>query len=373
MTRLTNTTSQLLIAGIILLSLSVNLHAWEPNTADLDKAIKAGDFTGYYSNVSAWLNQKTPADASKINAAGMKALLEDPVFANALAQRQFIAKLGVDKAAAFVQASGTSAEFRDWIMQDTAEGDYHYFSLPGTFMDWLLQNTEAMNLCLLSGGGPSSGSLETWRRILNTDQDSKEGMYLKFAIATSLSGLSGGSHWTETPTDPVHRYEQFKSAHENGELLPIFDTLSVWEYRHIVSSWASDRELLWARNMLNTWRPDLRENQQVHRIVSEVWRRNSPFGYGQGGFITVMAGGGKCGGRSWFGAMICEAFGVPAVGVGSPGHACMAYKAADGQWKTSYCPAWEKCKTDGGSGLQFLAKVSMRSHVDEFSQMERLR
>ena len=46
-------------------------------------------------------------------------------------------------------------------------------------------------------------------------------------------------------------------------------------YAKVVDSPASDQDLAWAREMLNTWRPDLRKDNRVVRIVSEVWRRNS--------------------------------------------------------------------------------------------------
>lgn len=362
---------RVVVCGMFL-SFAAHLHAWEPNAEDLDVAIKAGNFTGHFTNLTNWLNERIPTDPGKITEAGMKELLKDPVFIGALVQRQFIAALGVDNAGAFVRVDSTHKDFLDWLMEDTQEGDYHYFALPATFLDWVLQNTEAMDLCLLSGGAPSTKSLDVWRKLVNADPESKEGIYLKLAIAVSLSAPSGASHWIETPTDPVLRYELYKSAHKNSELLPIFDTLTVWEYRRVVSSWASDRELVWARKMLNTWRPDLREEQRVHKVVSEVWRRNSPFGYGLGGFKTVLAGGGKCGGRSWFGMMICHAFGIPSIGVGSPGHASMTYKAADGDWKTAYSPAWEKCKIEGLRGPDFLAKVHERSHIPEFSHIQHL-
>jgi len=355
--------TQFAVVCIMLLSLPMTLYAWEPNTDDLDKAIKAGDFSAYFTNISTWLNRKSPTDSSKITAAALKALLKDRVFANTLDQRQLISKLGVDNTGAF------------------AKGD----QANKTFLAWLLRNTEAMDLYLI-GATPTGvkhreansysfgiESLNLWNTILKADPDSKEGIYLKLAIATAISPPPAKSYGSGLPIDPVDRYKLFKSAHKNGELFPIFDTLSVWEYRKIVASWASDRELTWVRNMVNTWRPDLRINQQVHRIVSEVWRRNSPYYPYVNGFITVMEGGGKCGPRSWFGRMTCRAFGIPAIGVGSPGHACMAYKAADGQWKTSYCPAWEKCKTEGVAGPEFLAEVDARSHVTEFSQVEHLR
>ncbi len=375
MTTLKNRTAQPFIACILLLLLALNLYAWEPNTDDLDKAVKAGDFTAYFSNISAWLNQKTPADASKTTEAGMKALLEDPVFRNTLSQRQLLSKHGVEDVGAFARAD---------------QGNR-------TLLAWLLRNTEAMDL-YLAGATPTGrerreantftldmASLELWRKLFDTDPDSKKGIYLKLAIATALSpppamSYVGAGGIGAVPIDPVDRYKHFKSAHKKEELFPIFDTLSVWEYRKIVSDWASDKELSWVREMVNTWRPDLRKDQQVHKIVSEVWRRSSPFFYTKG-FVTVMEGGGKCGPRSWFGSMTCRAFGIPVVGVGQPGHAAFAIKAVDPDsepqpgsvWKVVYGRGWHVSKCEGVSGPEFLAEAALRSHETEFSQGEHLR
>jgi len=104
-------TAQLLLVCILALSLPVDIYAWEPNTSDLDKAINSGDFSGYLDKVTAWLNQKTPADPGKISEATTKALLKDPVFVNTLDQRQLISKLGVDKIGAFAKADPANREF----------------------------------------------------------------------------------------------------------------------------------------------------------------------------------------------------------------------------------------------------------------------
>jgi hypothetical protein len=69
------TLAQLLSVGILLLSIPVNIHAWEPNARDLDAAVGAGDFGGYFANISAWLDQKTPADPGKISEAAMADLI----------------------------------------------------------------------------------------------------------------------------------------------------------------------------------------------------------------------------------------------------------------------------------------------------------
>jgi len=204
-----------LIVCVMLFLLPMNLLAAKPNTKDLDAAIKTGNFEAYFTNLSAWLNQKTPAEASKITEAGMKALLKDPVFANALAQRQLISTLGVEKVGVFARGAAVHKGFTDWIMDDTAEVDENFFALTPTFTRWLLKNTEAMNLCLESGARPTPASLEVWRRIINADRGSKTGLYLKLAIAVSLSAPSGGSHWLSTPTDPVHRYEMYAKAHRD--------------------------------------------------------------------------------------------------------------------------------------------------------------
>ena len=79
-----------LIIGLALLALAAPTQAWEPNNNDLDAAVNIGDFGGYFTNVTAWLNQKMPAGAPA--EADLKALVLQPVFRNTLDQRQFILK-----------------------------------------------------------------------------------------------------------------------------------------------------------------------------------------------------------------------------------------------------------------------------------------
>jgi hypothetical protein len=178
----------------------------------------------------------------------------------------------------------------------------------------------------------------------------------------------------------VERYKHFKTAHKNKELFPSFDGLTVWEYQKVVQSGASDADLAWAREMINSWRPDLRVNELVVNSTSEVWYRNSPIQFA-GSYKNVLAGGGKCGPRSSWAVMICQAFGIPAIGVGQPAHACVAYKTAypmtepqpGSAWKVGYGRGWQVSKLEGMSGLDFLAAVEQRSRVAEFSQVEHLR
>ncbi|MHC4200457.1 MAG: carbohydrate-binding protein [Planctomycetota bacterium] len=180
-----------------------------------------------------------------------------------------------------------------------------------------------------------------------------------------------GAGQAKTPADPVDRYRSYKAWHRNKELFATFDDLTVWEYRQIVSSNASDADLAWGREMLNTWRPDLRIGQKVVNSTSQVWRRNSPIPFNDT-FKNVLAGGGKCGPRSSWAVFICQAFGIPTVGVRQPRHACVAYKSLDG-WKVAYGRAWHVSKCHGLSGPDFVAGVDARSDMTRFMRIERLR
>ena len=312
-----------IVATAFLWSLPSPIHAALQSPANVENASQTGDFAGALSSLTAWLNDKVPV---KPTAAALMALLADPAFVNALDQRQLIAKIGADKLAAFAKADPANQ----------------------AFLTWLLKNTPAMNL-YLEGAVPlglaareknnytlNPTSLEIWKNILKADPDARDGIYLKLAIATALRPpgcVNIGAGGAATPADPVTRYLYYKTAHQNKELFPSFDHLTVWEYSKIVCSGASDADLTWARKMVNTFRPDLRADEMVVNSTSFVWRRGAPPAfYPNGGyqnFKNVLAGGGKCGPRSSWSVMVCHAFGIPAIGVGQPGHACVAYKAAN--------------------------------------------
>lgn len=357
-----------IIAGTLLCSLGTPLHAWSPNAKDLDAAIKTGDFADYLTQASTWLNQ-----SGTLAEAPLLAQLKKPEFAGTLAQRQLIAKTGADKLAAFAKADPANQ----------------------AFLSWLLNNTQALDLYLegcvplnLRAREDNSYTLSTtpfgiWQKILASDPDAKEGLYLKMAIAIAIlppGSVNIGAGGAKTPAEPVSRYQHYKTAHKNKELFPSFDNLTVWEYTKILSSGASNEDLAWGRQMINSWRPDLRKNELVVNSTSEVWRRNSPIDFA-GTFKNVLAGGGKCGPRSSWSVFICHAFGIPAIGVGQPAHACVAYKCANpmtepqpgSAWKVGYGRGWQVSKLEGMGGLEFLACVEDRAHTVEFSQVEHLR
>ena len=351
------------IAGMTLL-FSLTTQAADPGARELDGAVNTGGFTGYGSMLTNWLGRKVPADASRITETGLKTLLKDPTVNAVLLQRQLISKVGADKLATFTNANPDNR----WLLA------------------WLLRNTEAMELCL-EAATPTGlkareentwtlpiETLALWQKLIAADPDAKDGIYLKLAIATALlppGKVSIGAGGATTPADPLVRYQYFKQAYQNKELAASFDKLSVWDYTKVVSSGASDEDLTWGRNMINTYRPDLRASEMMVDLTSAVWRRNSPVPYTN--MQTVLQGGGKCGPRSSFAVFICHAWGIPAIGVAQPAHACVAWRGIDGVWRVGYGKGWAASRLDGLTGPDFVEGSLARSRVAQFSQIEHLR
>ena len=366
MKSLKNQTARSLIVCILLLLLPGNIHAWEPNTKDLDAAIKSGDLTAYFKNISAWLDRKTPADPGKISKAAMVALIKEPVFRNTLDQRQFIAGHGLGNIKAFA-AGKAKREFLAWILKSTKIMDLYMEAAANTSGDMK---------------GMSMGALKRWHTLYAEDPESRDGVYLKLAMASAL--WPPGGKCTYRSTEHVQwlpRYKNFKAAHKRKELVPSFDHLLVNDYGRVISSTAADVDLDWGRKMINTWRPDLREKEQIPKIVSEVWRRFSPFPFSNG-YITVMEGGGKCGPRGAFGAFICQAMGIPAITVGQPKHFCFAARAHYPQeepqygsvWKVYQGRGWHVSDCGGNTwGPQFLARMTREYRTEERSTIGHLK
>ena len=306
------------IAASLLCSLSGPLQAGQPNELALGAAIKSGDFSSYLAAATDWLKQKTSPEPTE---AALADLIKDPSFRTVLNQRQLISKTGADELSAFAKADPANREFLGWLMK----------SAP--IMDLFLEASVPLSLKAREENKYTlkTAALEIWKNVMKADPDAREGLYLKLAIAVGITppgSINIGAGGAAKPTDPVVRYKYYKTAHQKKELFPSFDHLSVWEYTLVVSSGATNEDLTWARQMVNTFRPDLRVNEKVIKSTSLVWRRNAPQQFYPSGyqhFKNVLAGGGKCGPRSSWAQMICHSFGIPALGVRQPRHAAAAY------------------------------------------------
>jgi hypothetical protein len=338
------------------------VSAWEPNEKDLDTAISSGDFGGYFANLNAWLEAKTPADLAKTNEAALTELVKDPAVRKALDQRQFIVTHGVATVNAFAKVEAHRT-FLAWVMKSTE------------ILDLYLEAV-ASNEGLIGDGSKDLGTLERWHQLYTEDPDTHKGVYMKLAMAAAIFPPGGsGQYRSSEPIEWRKRYYNYKTANEKKELVPSFNHLLVVDYGRVLNCIGADTDINWARQMIRSWRPDLLEKEQIHKIVSEVWRRFSPFPF-DNGFITVMEGGGKCGPRGIFGQFVCNALGVPAIGVGQPRHCCFAARCdfpetepqLGSVWKVYQGRGWQVSDCGGAMyGPQFVAEMTKRYRTAELS------
>ncbi len=348
-----------LLACALLFSLPPKLMAWAPNANDLSTAITSADFAAYENNLRTWLSAKAPATISQET---LKPILEDATVALPLAQRQFIAKVGPANLANFAKAAPANKTFLTWLLGNSKA--LHEFLLAATPLSIPAREDNSY--------GIGSNVLENWKNIFTADPLSKDGINLRIAIATSIRPPgtgSPGSGQQKVPSTPLVRYQYLKDAHAKRELFPSFDKLTTWEMTHVVCSGGSEVDLSWGRDMVRTMASDLLEGERVVDTTSMVWRRNSPVPHVD--YKTVLDGGGKCGPRSSWSVFICQAWGIPAIGVGQPAHACVAYKSLNG-WQVAYGRGWDASKLEGMGGREFLASVASRDSA-AFPNVERLR
>ena len=361
----------LVVSGIVLVA-PTSGHAFEPNVKDRDAAINAGDFTAYFNKLTAWLDQKVPAGPAQITKTTMKALLSDPVFMPALAERHFMAKIwgphkGMGNLNAFAQADPKNKEFLRWVMSNGKLMDEVLLTRTPSAMFHRKDDSHDLNALML----------ENWKQIYDADPASRQGLYMRLAVACVLrppgTADQGVGH-AKKQSSVFDRYIYFRKAHANKELFPSFDTLTAWELTHVVSSGASNSDLTWGRDALNTWNPSLRENEGVVGMTSQVWYRN-PNGVPYHDMSLVMGAGGKCGPRSSFSVFINQAFGIPSIGVGQPAHAAVCWRDRKGNWQIGYGRGWNVSKVadrSNMSGDEFLEMTQERK-TPKFGQIEHLR
>ncbi|AJH17110.1 putative mucin/carbohydrate-binding domain-containing protein [Bacillus mycoides] len=305
-------------------TMSFNQETFTLETLDqqTDQAIANGNFEAHLNNLTAYLN----GNIGGITEENLKKKLVDPVFAAALAQWQFISQTGAATMDAFAKKDADHQKFLSWAMK----------------------NTDVMNT-YLEGGSPTGknpvNALEIWHTIWNADADSHKGLYLKLAISTSLAHAEPIKYWTSNkPINPLTRYQHYKSADQNNELLPCFRTYDVWHLRLVVNTWSPEEDLTWARNMINTEHPELKSQDKVgesaylikytthNKDGVSIHAGNDAF-YGLGwNLSSIYRFGGVCGNISKFGTQVSQAFGVAAMPVGQPGHCALIWNNKPSSW-----------------------------------------
>jgi len=355
-----------LIASLLLLR-SMTVCAWEPNATDREAALSSGNLTAYSDQLIAWLKKKVPVDTTRITKETMRALLSDPVFLSALAERQFIGKVwDQPDLGAYAKANPKNKAFVSWVMSNGRLMDE--FLLTRTPTDMFNRNDNSWSI--------NAAVLENWKKIYEAYPESRQCLYLRLAMATVLrppgTGNAGVGMAKEQST-PLARFAHYLAAHKNRELVPSFNTLSAWEMTQVVSSGAADADLTWGRAVLRTWNPDYIKDENIVGLTGQMQYHGSQIPYNN--MSCVLAGGGKCGPRSSFGVFICQAFGIPATGVAQPAHAATAYRDRNGNWQIALGRSWGVSRlSDRGnmSGGEFLERVNERKS-NAFGHVEHMR
>jgi hypothetical protein len=301
--------------------------AVEKAKADLPAAIKAAD-------AARQAHEKAMATTWKeMDALGMGGILGSAALDGKLAQSMVIATANPRDLAKF---AGKSPENKNLIQQ-------------------LLAN-EALMVQMLVADGPTDGkfgeAMKIYTDIQKASPKAKDGVFQRLALAVSLAhavpiekqasvggdSLEGdeavsGSSGSANTIDPVKRYLSYEKWYLDGELDPGFKDLSVWNMAMAVNASDTDEVLAWGREMLRNLRPDCIPDHGDTSVYVDVVDKE--IRYGSGDVVNdrpelafmqnILANGGICGRRAFFGRFTLQAFGIPTAARKEPGHATLAH------------------------------------------------
>jgi len=254
---------------------------------------------------------------------------------------------------------------------------------------------------MLVADGPTGSNygeaMKIYTAIQKASRRAKDGVLQRLALATALVNatpiavtLPDIEKEKTEHVDPVKRYLNYEKWYLDGELDKGFKDLSVWNLTMVVGGNDPDEIYAWGREMLRNLRPDcIPANGDTSIYVDVVDKEIS---YGSGGVKNdrpelhykqnILANGGICGRRAFFGRMILRAFGVPTTARKQPGHATLAHWHPDG-WKTRLGGDWGPGPRGRyssmnrvrarpyGADVNFLASSQAREDAGAFMRVKR--
>ncbi|MFU0789581.1 MAG: DUF4073 domain-containing protein [Virgibacillus proomii] len=349
----------LLLLSILFLFVS-NVSLAEANATVPAIPDKKDQYADFFNKLTLFINQKVGSD---ISSDSLENNLADKNFKKAIAQREFLHKAGASAIEDFV----TTPEKKE-------------------FMDWLLDNTEAMNL-FLEGGEPDTEyakAFNVWYEIWSKDPDSHTGYELKLAIASAMKFGNGVPKWytSRTLVTPYERYEYYKVREAEGKFPVSMKTRTVWELRNTIAAPASNWDLDYVREVIHKDRYNA-NNQKVsvwyppYTSISKYKDANGkPYSvfsasgdqfFGPDATIKeVHEIGGVCGTASMFGSIVHNSFGIPGFLIGQPGHAAHVFHSpkSSGKWDIGYdVSGW------GSSGIGERTKIPYTNYNDVINRV----
>ncbi|MSR75206.1 MAG: hypothetical protein EXS14_07040 [Planctomycetes bacterium] len=308
--------------------------------------------------------------------------------------RTKLASMNAIKAAAFASTAEGAHQLLRWRLLHQLGPEGRDATDRITTMEWILGDADALRL-LLSAGEPSgndwNAALDILHRIVTQHPTARSGLTLRIAIATALTHAEPVKWMADgSVIDPVERFAAFVRWDKEGVLFPSFRKLNAWELRYVVGSWSSNEDLVWAREHI---KPELRNPEKVgdaaHMLAYNDQNKNG---------VSVQAGaafydhkpmtlalmleyGGVCGAIGRFGTSMSQAFGVPAMPVGQPGHCALLWHNPERRWVIGNAVSgWDETTCHGGitipfGGSAWFVPLMQQAQSDEvgFSASETLR
>ena len=214
---------------------------------------------------------------------------------------------------------------------------------------------EALMVQMLVSDGPTDGkfgeAMKIYSDIQKASDKAKDGVFQRLALAVSLghavpigkrSSTGGdsaegdetaGDVGSANTIDPLKRYLSYEKWYLDGELDQGFKDLSVWSMVMAVNASDPDEILAWGREMLRNLRPDCIPDHGDTSVYVDVVDKE--IRYGSGDVVNdrpelafmqnILANGGICGRRAFFGRFTLQAFGIPTTARKEPGHATLAH------------------------------------------------
>jgi hypothetical protein len=107
-------------------------------------------------------------------------------------------------------------------------------------------------------GGNYGRAMQIYSDIRQASPRAGNGILQRLALGTSLEQAVPVKEFGRTTfVDPVKRYLNYETAYLNGELDPAFKSMTTWECRLISNCDAPDEQIVWGREMLKNYRPDI--------------------------------------------------------------------------------------------------------------------
>lgn len=243
----------------------------------------------------------------------------------------------------------------------------------------LLADTALMKQMLIAEGasnGKFPEAMKIYSDILKASPRAAKGMFQRLALGTALEQAVPVKEFDlKTFVDPVKRYLHYEKAYLAGELDPKFKDLTVWEFRMVTNSNAPDEQIVWGREMMRNYRPDLIFNPDYRwryaRIVRDDVQYKSPaWTATPRTYQQLINGGGKCGPRAWFARFALRCFGIPTWGVRQRGHAACSHWTPEG-WTVVLGAHWRWNWWGNRPGLDFLLETQARKYSQDYADVLR--